>query len=272
MKTNRKIALLLATAVALCSFAGAAYANRLDDIMKAGKLSVCTSPNFAPYEFLDSTRSGQDRFRGADMMLIRYVADKLGVELEINALDFSSVIAAVTNGKHDLGISGMSYTPVRAQSMELSDPYKKGDEEGIIVRKEDVDKFKSFDDFKGATVGANSGTLQEQLASTQIPGAVIHRFDTVANAVLAVSAGKIDAAACAVPNGEMFMTTNPNLQVLPLRFHQDKSGYVIAGFKGETELIGKVSEIIHEVLEKGLYDNWLKEAQAEVEQLGLNKK
>lgn len=267
MKVFRKSIVFIASIAVLCAVSNTAFANRLEDVLKAGKLTICTSPNFAPYEFLDNTREGQDRFRGADMQLIRCIAKKLGVELEIFPLDFSAVMAAITNGKIDLGISGLSYTPVRARTMELSEPYKKGDEEGIIVRKEDAEKFKSFDDFEGAKVGANSGTLQDQLVTQQLPKAEKHLFDNVANAVLAVSAGKIDAAAVAVPNGEMFMKTDPTLYVLPLRFHQAKSGYVVIAQKGETELIARVNEIIKDVLDKGIYDVWLKEAQAEVAKL-----
>ena len=62
--------------------------------MKAGKIVVCTSPDYAPYEFEDPTKEGQDKYVGADMELARYIADKLGVELEITAMDFDACIAA----------------------------------------------------------------------------------------------------------------------------------------------------------------------------------
>lgn len=272
LKLARNTAFALFVSVTLSAISGTAFAaNRLEKILEAGKLTVCTAPHFAPYEFIDNTKKGQERFRGSDIKLTHYIAEKLGVEVEITPLEFSAVLAAITQGKHDLAISALSYTPARAKTIELSDPYKKGDEEGVLVRKADADKYKSWDDFDGKTVGANTGTLQEQLISLCLPKAKKQTFDMPGIAVVAVSSGKIDAAAVAVPQGEMFVKSNPDLCVLPLRFDQVKSGYVIGATKGEVELIARVNEIIKEVVDNGLYDKWLEEAESEVKEFKPEK-
>lgn len=271
MKGLRKLAIVTLAAVALCSVAGAASAaNRLEKILKAGKIMVCTEPYFSPYEFIDNTKTGQERFRGSDMELAKYIANKLGVKLEIVPLEFNAVLAGIAQGKYDIAISGLAYTPQRARSLELSDEYKP-DSSGhsIMVRKEDADKYKSFDDFDGKTVSYHSGTLQEQLVEAQLPKVKKKRFDTIQNAVLAVDAGKVDGVAVSVLNGDMFVAAHPNLVVLPLRFHMEKSGDVIAAPKGEVELIAKMNEIIAEVKEKDLYTGWETEAKAEAEKLGI---
>ena len=81
----------------------------------------------------------------------------MGVELEIVGLDFSAVLAGISQGKYDIAISGLAYTPNRARSLELSDVYKPDiNGHSIMVRKENADKYKSFDDFDGKTISYHS--------------------------------------------------------------------------------------------------------------------
>lgn len=271
MKLAKRIALASLLAVVLAALCGTAFAkNRLERIMEAGKITVCTEPYFAPYEFIDNTKTGQDQFRGGDMELARYIAKRLGVELEIVPLTWDAVLAGIAQGKYDIAISGMSYTPKRARSLELSDAYKP-DSSGhsIMVRKEDADKYKTWEDFDGKTIAYHSGTLQEQLVEGQLPNVKRKVFDSVQNAVLAVDAGKVDGVAVSVLNGTMFVASHPKLVVLPLRFHLDKPGDVIAAPKGEVELIAKMNEIIAEVREKDLYTGWENEAKIEAAKLGI---
>ena len=252
----------------LCSraFAG----NRLERILKEGKVVVCCEPYFAPFAFIDNTKTGQDQFRGSDMELARYVAKRLGVELEIVGLSWDAVLAGIAQGKYDLALGGMAYTPQRAKNLELSDIYISSNEgHSIIVRKENADKYNSFDDFDGKVVGYHSGTLQEQLVKQQLPKANKKVFDSIQNAVLAVDAGKVDGVAVSVLNGDMFVASHPDLVVLPLRFTLEKQGDVIAATKGEVELIEKVNGFIAEVKEQNLYPGWQNAAKAEAEKLGL---
>lgn len=269
MKLVKKIAAVLFTSFLLCALASSAFANRLESVLASGKLVLCTEPYFAPYEFIDNTKTGQEQYKGSDIELGYYIAKRLGVELEIVPLSWDALLAGISQGKYDIAISGMSYTPIRARSLEMSKGYKPGADQGVIVRKENADKYKTWDDFDGKTVGYHSGTLQEQLVNLLLPKVKKQAYGAVQNAILAVDAGKIDAAAVAVPNGEMFMASNPNLQVLPLRFKQDVSGICVAAPKGEKELIARINEIIDEVLEQDLYTKWMDAAAIEAAKLGI---
>ena len=82
---------------------------RLAKVLKAGKFVIGTSPDFAPMEFKDVS-SGKTEFVGSDIELAKYIADKLGVELEIKAMEFSAIQQAVASGTIDAGISGFAYT------------------------------------------------------------------------------------------------------------------------------------------------------------------
>lgn len=95
-------------------------------MLAAGKITNVCEPYFAPYEFIDNTKSGQEQFRGADMELARYIAKELGVELEIVPLEWSAVLTGVGAGKYDMAVAGMAYTPERAETMAMSKVYKPG--------------------------------------------------------------------------------------------------------------------------------------------------
>lgn len=270
MKSSKKLVAVLMAVVALGALSGAAFAkNRLERVLEAGKIVLCTEPYFAPYEYIDNTREGQAQYRGSDIELAKFIADRMGVELEIVPLTWDALLAGITQGKYDIAISGMSYTPLRARSLEMSKGYKPGADQGIMVRKEDADKYKTWDDFDGKTVAYHSGTLQEQLVNLNLPKVKKAVFSSVQDAVLAVDSGKVDAVAVAVPNGQMFVASHPALEVLPLLFHQDVSGICVAAQKGDVELIARINEIIDEVLEKDLYTKWMEEAAAEAEKLGI---
>ena len=284
MKNRRKLTILTAVLTAAALVLGACGgssssaatteaakpANRLEKILAEGKITNVCEPYFAPYEFIDNEKEGQDQFRGADMEFARYIAKELGVELEIVPLEWSAVLTGVTEGKYDMAVAGLGYSEERAKNMELSDIYKQGSEQGIMVRAEDLDQYKTLEDFKGKKVGFQSGTLQEQLATAQLPDSELVTYDLINNAVLALDAKKVDAVAVSVPNGEMFVAANGNLAVTEVYFEQGKNGNCIAVPKGETELKERLNEIIADVKEKGLYDEWLAQAVAEAEKLGVD--
>jgi len=268
MKNMKRFAALL---LALMAFSGAAFAeNRLEKVRKAGEVVVCTEPYFAPYEFLDNTKTGQDAIRGSDIELAKYIADKLGVKLKLVPLSFEAVLAGIAQGKYDLAISGIAYTPKRAQSLELSISYKPDAGHSLMVRKEDAEKYQSFADFDGKQVGYHSGTLQEQLVELHLPKVKRRVFDTLINAELALEAGKIDAVCVSVTNGSSFVAAHPTLVVLPLRFELGKnSGNSVAATKGEVELIAEVNKIIEEVVAKDLFTVWHAAATEEAKKLGV---
>lgn len=244
--------------------------NRLEKILAEGKITNVCEPYFAPYEFIDNSESGQAQYKGADMELARYIAKELGVELEIVPLEWAAVLTGVTAGKYDMACAGLGYSEEREQSMELSEIYQPGSAQGVLIRAEDYDKFQTLEDFGGHKVGYQSGTLQESYANSQLPSTCeFVTYDLINNAVLALDAGKVDAVTVAVPNGEMWAESNPSLAVAQPTFVTGKSGNCIAVPKGETELKERLNEIIAEVIEKGLYEQWVEEATEQARALGL---
>ena len=166
------LALCLALPLAGCSSKEeSSAANRLEAIKERGYIEVVTEPYFAPMEFIDPTKEGDEKYVGADIELAHHIADELGVECHIIPLDFTSVLSGVTTGKYDMAISALAYTPERAEAMELSDGYYYGTEDtgyGLMVRTEDLAAITSADDLGDKTVVVQSGSIQESFLNEQV--------------------------------------------------------------------------------------------------------
>ena len=171
--------------------------GHLGKVLAAGKITMGTSPDFAPWEFKDVS-SGTTEYVGADVELAKYIAEKLGVELEIKPMEFSAIQQAVTSGNIDMGISGFAYTDERAEAMGLSERYnvntKKG--QGLLVKKELASQYNTAESFAGKKVATQNATLQNKLATEQLPSDVqIQLVTNITDGVMMLTTGKVDALA-----------------------------------------------------------------------------
>ena len=262
----------LAAAMLMAAMSGCGSSqNRLEKIKESGKLVLATSPDFAPLEFEDLS-SGEAQYVGSDIELAKYIAEKLGVELEISAMDFSAVQAAIPSGQADIAISGFARTEERAQNMELSTPFNITEDGGqtVLVLKGEGANYTTADDFSGLQIGAQNGSLQYNLVSSQLPDDVeIVPVGSLNDGVLMLETGKIDALASDLSNAELLLESHDGIETTDFMFEYSSEGNVAAVKKGETELIEAVNEIIEEVNELGLYDQWKEEATELAKSLGL---
>lgn len=254
--------------------------SRLEEILERGYIEVATEPSFAPNEFIDPTKTGDEQYVGSDIELARYIADSLGVELRLKPMDFTSVLGSITAGKYDLAISALAYTPERAETMNLSKAYYYGSEDpqkayGLLIREEDADVIRSADDLAGKTVVAQNGSIQEQLVMEQLSGyGKYNRVSSTNDAILMVKAGKADAAAVATKMARLYLESNPDCGLTILDdfyFTVDEAtqGTRIGIGKGEDELTEKINEIIDEVVEQDLYNQWYEEYREYAKTLGI---
>lgn len=273
MKKMKKLfCAALAAAMLMATMSGCGSSqNRLEKILESGKLVLATSPDFAPLEFEDLS-SGEAQYVGSDIELAKYIAEKLGVELEISAMDFSAVQAAIPSGQADIAISGFARTEERAQNMELSTPFNITEDGGqtVLVLKGEGANYTTADDFSGLQIGAQNGSLQYNLVSSQLPEDVeIVPVGSLNDGVLMLETGKIDALASDLSNAELLLESHDGIETTDFMFEYSSEGNVAAVKKGETELIEAVNEIIEEVNELGLYDQWKDEATELAKSLGL---
>lgn len=273
MKKMKKLfCAALAAAMLMATMSGCGSSqNRLEKILESGKLVLATSPDFAPLEFEDLS-SGEAQYVGSDIELAKYIAEKLGVELEISAMDFSAVQAAIPSGQADIAISGFARTEERAQNMELSTPFNITEDGGqtVLVAKGEGANYTTAEDFSGLQIGAQNGSLQYNLVSSQLPEDVeIVPVGSLNDGVLMLETGKIDALASDLSNAELLLESHDGIETTDFMFEYSSEGNVAAVKKGETELIEAVNEIIEEVNELGLYDQWKEEATELAKSLGL---
>lgn len=247
--------------------------SRFDKIKETKKITMATSPDYAPYEFIDPTKSGSEQYVGADIELGKYIAQKLGVELELKIMDFSAVLAAISEGKADMAISGLGYKPERAEAMEFSEAYntsEDGDGDGFLIRAEDVEKYRTLEDFNEVSIATQSASLQEGYVKDQLPNAQINTIASLSDGVLRVQSGKSDALAISYSTGEQYVNANKDLVMSSVLFEgNDSEGTMIGIVKGETELVEAINEIIQEVKEQGLYQQWEEAYIAYAKSLGI---
>lgn len=272
---KKTLAIILAAALAMTAMSGCtAKKSKLDTIKETGVITMATSPDFAPMEFQYVDANGKDVYAGSDIELGKYIAEKLGVELKIEAMDFTAVQAAVTTGTVDMAISGFAKTEERAESMELSDYYNMDDDDsigqGILIMKDRLAELTTAESFSGLTVGAQNGSLQYNLVSEQLPSDVtIEPIGSLNDGVLALTTGKIDALAVSGENGVLYAGNYDEICMSEFFFDYTSEGNVLACQKGETELMEAINEILAEVNEQKLYSQWTDEATALAESLGI---
>lgn len=252
--------------------------NRLDEIKARGYLEVATEPYFAPNEFIDPSKSGDDKYVGADIELAKYIADRLGVECRIVPLDFTTVLTSITEGKYDMAISALAYTPDRAEAMNLSKGYyfeEKEIEYGLMVRTEALDEIKGADDLADKTIVVQSGSLQESMANEQVPAYKdLKRVSATTDGFLMVQEGKADAIITATTIAELYIEANEDcgMAIVPgFAFEVDETtqGTRIGMTKGEDALTEEVNRIIDDVIEQGIYAKWYSEYKEYAGSLGL---
>lgn len=229
-------------------------------------LTVATSPDFAPMEFCDVSKTGQDQYVGFDIMLANYIADELGMELEILPMSFDSCPTAVTSGKATLAISGFSWMEDRAANYNLSDYYYAGDnetEQVIVTLKDKEGQFTTAEDFNGMKIGAQNASLQEQLCQEQLPGAEIVTVGDLSTALMQLKKGDFDFIAVAKGQGDVFLSNDPDVAMSGFEFNVDPKyvGNVIVLKKGDDEMTEKVNAILAKAEAAGLYEQWYEEAE-----------
>ena len=268
MKKTFSIILALVMIFALCATAFAAEEKtEVDAIKEAGVLTVALSPDFAPMEFVDSAKEGQEQYVGFDVTLAKYIAEYLGVELEIQAMSFDACQTAVAMDSVDMSISGYSWTETRAENFELSDYYYAGDNESkqvLLIKAEDAEKYTKPEDFAGLDVGAQNASLQQMLVEEQLPDAKPYTIGEIGVGVMELQSGNIVALAVADGNADAILANNTGLVKCSWEFDvsAEYEANVIMMHKGDTALCAVVNEALAEAYENGYYGPWYDEAKA----------
>ena len=210
--------------------------------VEPGKLIMSTNAAFPPYEM--TTDSGE--FEGIDIETAQAIADKLGLELQIDDMDFDAALLAVQQGKSDMVMAGVTVTDERQNVMDFTDSYATGIQS--IIVKEDSD-IASVDDLAGKKIGTQRGTTGYLYCSDDFGEENVVAYDNGLTAVQMLNNGQVDCVVIDNAPAKEFIAANPGLKLLDTAYVEES--YAIGVGKGNTELKDAINTALEELKADG---------------------
>lgn len=216
------------------------------DQAEGGTLIMATNAAFPPYEFVDG-----DEIVGIDAEIAQAIAEDLGMTLQIDDMDFDSIVTAVQTGKADMGVAGMTVTEDRLKNVNFTDSYATGVQ--VIIVTEDSD-ITGPDDLEGKLIGVQQGTTGHiYCADTPEDGGYgeenVMAYPNGASAVEALKTGKVDCVVIDNEPAKAFVAANEGLKILDTEFVTED--YAIAIAKDNEELLEQVNASLAKLKENG---------------------
>ena len=209
--------------------------------VEAGKLTMATNATFPPYEM--TTDSGE--FEGIDIDTAKAIADKLGLELQIDDMDFDAALLSVQQGKADIAMAGVTVTDERKAVMDFSDSYATGIQSIIVPNDSDI----AFpDDLAGKKIGTQRGTTGYIYCSDDFGDENVVAYDDGLTAVQALNNGQVDAVVIDNAPAKEFVAANPGLVILDTSYAEED--YAIGLAKGSA-LEDAVNAVLEELKADG---------------------
>ena len=239
----------------------AAKAEAAFDTVNEGKLTVATSPDFAPYEFYAIDKDGNPYLAGFDMDLAKYIANELGLELEVIPMDFDGTIMELTQGNVDMSLAGYSITEERKEVMDFSIVYY-GGAQAFVTTKQFKDKFTDLASANNPdlTIEAQTGSIQADLMKQNTPDADCVEMVKVTDIIAELVNGKAQGAFIEKAVAESYQKNYPELEILcDVPF--DSEGSAAGITKGNTKLVEAVNAAIEKCISSGEFDKYVQNAQ-----------
>ncbi len=229
--------------------------DKIKEIQDKGVLVVGCDASYAPYSFVDVTTGNQDPV-GIDIEIAKVLADRLGVELKLEPMVFNAVLSALATDKLDVVIDGVTPSDEQRETVDFSNAYMTC-EEGIVIKQENADKYKSCEDFAGTTVAANIGSSEERFVQECLPGATVLSLDKIPSSMLELQAGNVAGVCMEKTVGQQYVDAYDNLTWSDASDVSYDSIKAIAVNKGNDDLLGLINTIIEECQSNGKIDEWL---------------
>lgn len=261
------IAIALVLVMALGIFAGC---GQKDD----NQLVMATNAAFPPYEYKDG-----DKIVGIDAEIAAAIAEKLGMELVIEDVDFGAVLTGVAEGKYDMGMAGITVTDERKETMDFSDTYATGIQVIIVNDGSEIESLDDLFEFNedgdpvalknpDIKVGVQENTTGDIYSSSAVDAWGFNdlnedesiktdrvvRYKTGAEAVSALKSNKVDCVIIDNEPAKSFVEANDGIHILEGDNEYAIEDYAICVDKGNTELLNKINAALKELKEDGTID------------------
>ena len=209
--------------------------------VEEGKLIMSTNAAFPPYEM--TTDDGG--FEGIDVEIAQAIAEKLGLELQIDDMDFTAALEAVQAGMSDMAMAGITVNEERLAVMDFSDTYATGVQVVIVKEGSDV----TLDNLGEQLIGVQNGTTGWQFCSDDFGDDHVAAFDNGITAVQALVNDQVDCVVIDQGPAEVFVSENPGLTILETEYAIED--YAIGVNKGNTALLDAINGALAELQEDG---------------------
>lgn len=249
MKLTKILSLVLALLMLTVCFSGCRTTEKPGaGETSAEKLIMATNAAFPPYEFYEN-----EKIVGIDAEIAGVIANKLGMELSIEDIEFDSIIAGIQTGKYHMGMAGMTVTEDRKESVNFTQSYATGIQ--VVIVKNDNTNINSVDDLfdvGGFTIGVQTSTTGDIYTTDDLEAeglAKIERYNKGADAVAALVSGKIDCVVIDNEPAKSFVEANEGLKILDTDYAVED--YAICIAKDNTNLLEKVDAALTELKADG---------------------
>ena len=230
----------------------------ISKIKEKGELVMATSPGYPPYEF-KIMENGKEKIVGFDIAIAEEIAKDIGVNLRVLELDFNGLLVSLNANKADMVMAGMTPDEERIKAVDFSDIYYLA-EQGIIVPTDKKDTLNTLESLAGKKIGVQKGSVQEKIATEQLPDSKIVSLVKLPNIILDLKAGNLDAAIVELPVAEGYVKQYPELAISDAKVIDETGGSAIAVKKGNSELVEQINSTIKRLEEEGTIDKYVIEA------------
>ncbi len=243
---KKVVAIVMALAMMLCVLAGCG--SKGADTVEKGYLIMATNAEFPPYEYIEN-----NEVVGIDVEISAAIAEKLGLELKVENMEFDSIISSVKGGKVDIGAAGMTVTPERLEEVNFTTSYATGVQVVIVTEDSPITSVDDlFAEGANTTIGVQLATTGDLYSTWDIEDeglGTVDRYNKGADAVMALKSGKVDCVIIDNEPAKAFVAENEGLKILDTEYAVED--YAIAISKNNEELLEAVDKALQELIADG---------------------
>lgn len=271
---KKMIAMLLALVMALSLMAcgstnanngGNDNANNGDEAQPEAKttLVVGVSADYAPFEFMYPDAGGNMVYGGIDISVAQYVADEMGLTMQVENMSFDNLLASLDKGDFDIVLSAMEATPERLENADFSDPYYTDVPPAILVKADKADQYKTLADFSGKYVGAQTATTKLDMVN-DMEGVTPVPLSSVLELVNELVYNKVDAILVDGGVAQQYADANPDLVIAEASSELGEAApYCIAVAKGDPKgLLDGINAAIAKMAAENKIETFLADADS----------
>ena len=261
------LAMLMALSLVACGGGNNAAddnnANNGGDDDAMTKLVLGTSADYAPFEFMYPDESGEMVYGGIDVSVAQYIADEMGVELQVENMGFDYLLTSLDKGDFDIVLAAMEATPERLENADFSDPYYTDVPPAILVKADKADQYKTLADFNGKSIGAQTATTKLDMVN-EMEGVNPVALQSVLDLVNELVYDKVDAILVDGGVAKQYAEANPDLVIADASAELgEPAPYCVAVQKGDPKgLLPAINAAIAKMNEANMLETFIADADS----------